>query len=93
MSFLVFYHEDVVKKDIPRLSSTVRKNIQKAIQEKLTTHPEYFGKPLRRSLKGYRKLRVSDWRVIFRIEQNKIKVFAICHRSIVYERIPGRFDH
>ncbi len=91
MNFLIFYHEDVIKKDIPRLSSSVRIIVKKSIEEKLTTYPEHFGKPLRRSLKGYRKLRVGDWRVVFRIEQKRVKIFAICHRSIVYERVPDRF--
>jgi len=43
--------------------------------------PELYGKPLRRSLKGYRKLRVGDYRVIFRIEKHFIKIFVIQHRS------------
>lgn len=58
---------------------------QKAILEKRTTRPETFGKPLQRSLKGYRRLRVGEYRAIFRIEKNSVKIFAIGHRSTVYE--------
>jgi mRNA interferase RelE/StbE len=89
MSFDVIYHEDVVREDIPRLSSTLKKRIREAIEKKLTEKPEIFGKPLRKSLHGYRKLRVGDYRVIFRIERRRVKIFAINHRSRVYSRQIG----
>ncbi len=90
MNFEVQYHEDVVRKDIPRLSVTARKQIKKAIEQKIATAPEHFGKPLRRSLKGYRKLRVADYRIIFRIEGSTIKIFLIQHRSVVYQNATQR---
>lgn len=85
MTFALRYHEDVVRRDIPALPKKERGNIQRAITEKLTTQPEVFGKPLRRSLRGYRRLRVGDYRVIYRIEKSSVKIFAIGHRSVVYE--------
>lgn len=91
MNFVVIYHEDVVEYDIPKLSHPIRERIRLAIETKLTASPELFGKPLRRSLKGYRKLRVGDYRVIFRIEKYKIKIFMIAHRSFVYQRMAKRY--
>ncbi|NOY35491.1 MAG: type II toxin-antitoxin system RelE/ParE family toxin [bacterium] len=90
MIFDVVYHESVISEDIPGLSKTDKNRIKNAIEEKLTASPETFGKPLRRSLKGYRKLRVGDYRVIFRIEAATVKIFYIAHRSIVYQKISGR---
>ena len=90
MRFEVRYHELVVKEDIPRLSQSSKVQINKAIEKKLTTHPEQFGKPLRRSLRGYRKLRVADYRVIFRIEDDSVKIFIIQHRSVVYKNAESR---
>jgi len=87
MTFTIRYHEAVAKVDIPRLGKSERGRIQRAIETKLTTHPEQFGKPLRHSLKGYRKLRVGDYRVIFRIEESVVKILAIQHRSVVYLRM------
>lgn len=84
MSYEILYQEEVKRFDIPKLSPEWRVRIKNNIEKKLTTNPEVFGKPLRRSLKGYRKLRISDWRVIFRIEGLKVKIFVIGHRSIVY---------
>ena len=83
--FRVVYHHRVVSDDIPKLSAAWRKKIQHAINDRLTTHPDLYGKPLRRSLKGYRKLRVGDYRVIFRIEKKTVKVVIVAHRSAVYD--------
>ncbi|MEK7583766.1 MAG: type II toxin-antitoxin system RelE/ParE family toxin [Patescibacteria group bacterium] len=90
MSFTISYHEDVVTHDIPKLSKSSRQQIQQAIETKLGENPEVYGKPLRRSLKGYRKLRVGDYRIIFRIEGTIVKVFVIQHRSIVYKKADQR---
>lgn len=82
--FTVVYHHLVVRDDIPKLSSEQKEKVRRAIKERLVTHPDLYGKPLRRSLKGYRKLRVGDHRVIFQIEKNTVKVLVIQHRSVVY---------
>lgn len=90
MMFALRYHHEVVRSDIPSIPKKERNRIQKAIEEKLAIHPEVFGKPLRRSLKGYRRLRVGDYRVVFRIEEDEVKIFAIGHRSVVYEDFENR---
>lgn len=90
MSFEILYHPVVVEHDIPRLSSTAKIAIKKAIENKLSERPEIFGKPLRRSLKNYRKLRVGDYRIIFRIDGEQIKIIIIAHRSWVYEKALNR---
>ncbi|MBI5754511.1 type II toxin-antitoxin system RelE/ParE family toxin [Candidatus Peregrinibacteria bacterium] len=84
MIFEIKYAEKVVKEEIPKLPKIPREQIQKDIEKKLTTMPEIFGKPLRKSLKGYRRLRIGDYRVIFRIEKNTVKIFKIGHRSTIY---------
>lgn len=88
--FEIRYHEAVVKEDIPRLSSEWKNRIKTAIETRLSSLPDLYGKPLRRSLKGYRKLRVADYRVIFRIETKVVKIFLIGHRSVVYKNAEGR---
>ena len=90
--FEIVYHPQVVKDDIPRLSATWKTKIRDSIKEKLTTSPDFFGKPLRRSLKGYRKLRVGDYRIVFRIQGQKVLIFAILHRSVVYEEAEQRYE-
>jgi mRNA interferase RelE/StbE len=90
LNFEILYHKKVVEDDIPRLSKAWREKVREAIENKLSTSPDFFGKPLRRSLKGYRKLRVGDYRIVFRIQGTKILILAILHRSIVYEEVERR---
>ncbi len=56
--FEIQYHAKIPD-DISRLSVSARRDIQRAIEEKLTTAPEFFGKPLQFSLKGLRRMRVA----------------------------------
>lgn len=88
--FKIKYHPLVVQHDIPTLDTLWRERIQRAIQEKLATQPEIFGRPLRKSLKGYRKLRVGDYRIVFKIDGFIIFILLIKHRSVVYEKMVTR---
>jgi mRNA interferase RelE/StbE len=87
MIYEIEYHELVVREDIPRLGKKEKDRVRKSIESKLVSAPETFGKPLRRSLKGYRSLRVGDFRVVFKIVGKVVKVLAIKHRSKVYEEV------
>ena len=90
VNFEISYHAKVVKVDIVSLPLVWRNKIRFAIEEKLTTAPDFYGKPLRRSLKGYRKLRVGDYRVVFKIHRNRVYILAIMHRSVIYQKITKR---
>ena len=86
----IVYHPLVVKEDLPRLSATVRSRIRKALEAKLTTRPELYGIPLRGELHPHWKLRVGDYRVVFAIKGNEVRVKAIAHRRDVYDIAMGR---
>ena len=90
MKFQISYHYLVSERDVPNLPEIWRGKVRLAIEARLTTHPDLYGKPLRRSIKGYRKLRVGDYRVIFRIERQVVKIILIGHRSVVYKEINKR---
>lgn len=92
MVYRVIYDYRVPEHDIPALSSTLKHRIQSAIGRKLITHPDLYGEPLRRNLAGYWKLRVSDYRVVFRIDGRTVKVLMIEHRSSVYKEIMKRLS-
>lgn len=81
------YHEDVGNIDLSRIDKHWKEAIKKSIETRLMLNPEIFGKPLRQSLKNYYKLRVNNYRVIFRIENKKVLIIAIQHRSVVYKKI------
>jgi mRNA interferase RelE/StbE len=86
----IIYADGVVKEDLPNILEPWKSEIKQAIESKLMTRPEVYTRPLRRSLKGYRKLRVGGYRIVLRIDGNKVKVFVIQHRSTVYITAPER---
>ncbi len=90
MSYAVEYHRIVVRDDIPKLDSVIKARIKAAIEQKLMTRPDIFGIPLRHSTKGHRKLRVRDYRIVFRIEGRKVKIAIIEHRSVIYKMLLNR---
>ena len=90
MNFKLIYHADVKKVDLPKIDMKNRSMIKKAIEERLATQPEVFGRPLQRTLKGYWKLRVGEYRVVFKISENDILVLGIIHRKDVYQRVKKR---
>ncbi len=86
MKYRLEYLESVVRDDIPSLSTTVKARVRRAIEQKLATNPIEFGKPLRYSFRGARRLRVGDYRVIYSIEPpNTVLVVKVGHRREVYE--------
>ena len=91
MAYTLVYHPEVKARDVPALNRNVAKRIQRAIENRMTVEPQRYGEPLRRTLKGYWKLRAGDYRVVFRIVKTEIWIFAIMHRRDVYQRIEKRF--
>ena len=87
MQYQVFYHPDVKKEDLPSIPSNIKDRIKRAIGERLLKEPLKYGQPLKRSLRGYRKLRVGDYRIIFRVEKDAVIVLKIGHRKEVYNRV------
>ncbi len=87
--FEITYHHKIPD-DVLRLSSSNAREIKKAITDKLTVSPDFFGKPLQFSLKGLRSMRVGDYRVIFKLTKSEVLVVLIAHRSIVYKTLEKR---
>jgi mRNA interferase RelE/StbE len=52
--------------------------------------PHQYGETLRKTLKGYWKLRVGDYRVVYKIAGNEVWILGIMDRKEVYEKIGKR---
>ena len=91
MAYNLVYHADVKKADLPRINEKNKSMIKRAIEDRLTTQPEVYGKPLQRTLKGYWKLRVGEYRIIYKIFGNELRIYGIIHRKRVYRDIEKRF--
>ncbi|MGB6411201.1 MAG: type II toxin-antitoxin system RelE/ParE family toxin [Candidatus Deferrimicrobiaceae bacterium] len=90
MAFTVKYHPDVREVDLPRINVKMRERIRRAIESRLMTAPQEYGLPLRKSLGGYWKLRVGDFRIVFKVQGEVVYVLGIRHRKKIYEEVPGR---
>jgi len=90
LSFKLVYHRDVREIDIPKLDHKVQERIKKAIESRLATAPHQYGEPLKRTLKGYWKLRVGDYRVVFKLSGAKVWILGIIHRKEIYNQVRHR---
>ena len=88
--FELKYHPDVKSVDIPLLDARLRTRIKNAIGTRLMTAPHLYGEPLRKTLRGYWKLRVGDYRVVFKIVEVEVWILGIIHRQKVYDTIGKR---
>ncbi|MDP2973394.1 MAG: type II toxin-antitoxin system RelE/ParE family toxin [Deltaproteobacteria bacterium] len=90
MPFELKYHPDVKFVDIPSLDARLRTRIKNAIETRLMSAPHLYGEPLRKTLHGYWKLRVGDYRVVFKMVGEVVWILGIIHRKKVYETIKKR---
>ena len=90
MAFEIRYHPDVKNVDLPLIDAQIQKSIKRAIETRLMTGPHQYGKPLRKTLKGYWELRVGDYRIVFKIIGHEVYILGIIHRKKVYEKIGKR---
>lgn len=71
--------------DVLGLPLTMRVRLD-AIIKRLEQWPSVSGaKPLQHEWKGHYRIRMGDWRVIFRVVKPDLIVVRIAHRSTVYE--------
>ena len=90
MAYRLLYHPAVLKEDLRKIPSDAKEKVKYVIEARLIDDPVLAGKPLRQSLKGHRKLRVGDWRIIYRIDRKDIIILKIGHRREVYQRAERR---
>jgi len=90
VSFTLRYHPDVKAKDLPVINAKMKSRIRNAIERRLTTEPHQYGIPLRKTLRGYWKLRIGDYRIVFKIVGEEVWILAIIHRKKVYGAIEKR---
>ncbi|HNW94090.1 MAG TPA: type II toxin-antitoxin system RelE/ParE family toxin [bacterium] len=68
------------------LPANIRERIRRAMEHRLSDHPEMCGEALAGTLRGYWRIRVGDYRVIYRISGQQVIVHVIGNRKDVYGR-------
>ena len=63
--------------------------ISETIEKRLSAEPDKIGKPLGGDLSGYRRIRISKYRVIYEIRKNivTVHVLIIDRREDVYQEV------
>jgi len=79
--FELRYHPDLKTADIPLFDARLQTRIKNAIESRLITAPHLYGEPLRKTLRGYWKLRGGDYRVVFKIVAEEVWILGIIHEK------------
>ena len=85
----IIYHKDAIV-DVKNIDKQILLRIKNSIENKLTERPEIFAERLKHELKNYWKLRVGDYRVVFKIDGKIITILAIANRNKIYDKLKKR---
>jgi mRNA interferase RelE/StbE len=81
--------DDRARRELRKLDVQIQREILRYLRERVagSSDPRQFGKPLRMNLAGLWRYRVGDYRLICRLEENRLVVLVlqIGHRRKVYE--------
>ena len=86
MEYLPIYHHEIPN-DLEDIPGNIKDRIRKSIETRLLIDPIGYGLPLRKSLQGHRKLRVGDYRIIYRIHGKEVIILKLGHRRDVYPKL------
>ena len=86
-------HRLVLDEDFKKIDPASRKLILKAIHKKLARDPESYGSLLSGDYKGYWKLRVAHYRVIYKIVKEQVLVLVIKVGIRRDEKVYDEFIH
>ena len=81
--------DDRARRELRKLDPGTQQSILKYLRQRIAKPeaPRRFGKPLRRNLAGLSRYRVEDFRLICRIEDDRVVVLVlqVGHRREIYE--------
>lgn len=80
-----------VEDDLRPIGRLHQKRALSAIEERLSGHPEQYGKPLGGKLAGLRRIRVGDFRIAYQVKGAQVIIWAIMHRKGIYSELVKRF--
>ena len=77
------------KDDLKRLDKPIAKRVLEDVQSKLSEDPKslpYLAEQPK-DLSGVRKLRVGDWRVLFKVDGKRVVLYRVDRRDQIYKII------
>ena len=91
MKWSVIYHRDV-EDDLDSIGPSAARRIIRLIDSKLTTSPLQFGGPLAGNLANFRKLRIGDFRVVYKTMEKKVIVYVLAVYCFPLSKMFGDFS-
>lgn len=92
--YSIVIDELVFEKDFKRIDKAGQKRIIRSIRSKLASNPKEYGEPLSGDFAGLWKLRVGPCRIIYEIEEKRVRVYVILvgfrRDAEVYRRLVKR---
>lgn len=73
----VLLHPLVLSEDLKRLDPPVSRQIVQTLRKRLSTDPKAYGHPLGDEFAGLWRLRVGDYRAVYRIVENRVEVLVL----------------
>lgn len=86
------YHPEVADDFEKNVALKDREYLYEQIQKRLTIEPDKIGKPLGRDLSGYRRMRVSKYRIVYKVLSKIVTVYVLTvdKREDVYDEVLKR---
>lgn len=80
--------EESAKKELAKVERQAARRIVEFLRARVTVNPRHSGKPLKGRLAGLWRYRVGHYRIVARIEDDRLLVLVvkIGHRGNVYRR-------
>ena len=79
-------YSPIVYSDLESIDNYFVAKIKSIISSRLQAAPEIYGTLLRSYLRGYWRLRVGDYRIIYEItDKREVRIQVIGHRKDVYD--------
>ena len=80
-----------VEEDLRSIGRPHQRRALAAIEERLSSHPEQYGRPLGGDLAGLRRIRFGDFRIAYQVKSGRVVVWAVLHRKDIYAQLARRF--
>ncbi|MCP5047346.1 MAG: type II toxin-antitoxin system RelE/ParE family toxin [bacterium] len=86
LAYELIWHEGVLK-DLKKLDKEVARKIVTKVKNYLIVDPLSLGKPLKGNFSGLYRYRIGDYRVIYSVNRQEVKIniLAARHRKDVYK--------
>ena len=76
MPYSLLYHPAVRDEDLQNIPRNIQSRLARAIETRLTSEG---------TLRPYWKLRVGDYRIVYKIVGREVWILAVLHRKEIYE--------